>query len=123
MESQLPGRAHHECLGLAFGGEFFPTFVTGQGDAQQDGDAEGECFASASTRLPNKIRALDGNRDRHGLDRERGDNSHPFQRLADIFSDAEVGEGGGNGNSSLGQCLGLFVRGPVKARCRSCDVV
>ena len=99
--------------------ELLPVVISGQDDALQDGDAEGERLAGARAGLADEIGALNGNRDGHGLDGEGRDDPHPLQRLANVFSDAEIGERGGNGNSGLGQCLGLFVRGPVKALCHS----
>ena len=60
--------------------ELLPVVISGQGDALQDGDAEGERLAGARAGLAYEIGALNGNRDGHGLDGEGRDDPHPLQR-------------------------------------------
>jgi hypothetical protein len=75
-------------------------------DALEDRDPEGERLAGAGSRLSDQVMAVQGDRQRQGLDRESGGDAAGFQRGADGLGDAEIAEG-----------LGARELLTVRARC------
>ena len=93
LERKLTGRGDDEGLRLARGLELVVPGLTGRHDALHERDAEAEGLARPGLGLADDVGPLQGDGQRHGLDREGVGDPGAREGGADLGLDAEVGEG------------------------------
>ena len=92
LHGQLAGRHHGQGLRLARGREGVPAGVGRRDHPLQHRDAEAQRLAGAGLGLADDVVAVQRDRQRHRLDRERRGDVHPGQRLDDVGADAVLAE-------------------------------
>ena len=101
LAGQLPGGRHHQSLRCAGLGQMRVVPLAGHHDPLQHRDPERQRLAGAGSSLTDHVRAGQGDRDGHRLDRERMGDADLLQGLDDRTEYAEITEGRGAGGIAL----------------------